>query len=341
MQEERSSLKWAIIGIGRHAHRFMAPAIQKAANSQLLAVYSRDLQRAKQFCRDHNCPLAYDSLDSLLENKDINVVYIGSPNHVHKEHVLRAAKARKHILCDKPLAITVEDAQAMVEACHKAGVKLGVGFHLRHNPVHSVLKERLLANELGELLMVEIQYMHATAGSESHYKLPAWRTNAEQAGGTGFIGTGVHAIDLLRYISGKNVRSLAAIADKDWHSSGQERLIQASLSLEEGVVASLSAGMMRYPSNNLIVYGSKATIRCHGSLGYLGGGHLDLISDKGTDTTEFPQCDVYLREIESFAESIYLDKEPNASGQDGLEAVKVTTGIYHSLKTKSLINLPS
>ena len=76
MGKDMVSLKWGIVGIGRHAHRFMAPAIQKHSGSRLEAVYSRDMQRARQFAQEHNCPLAYDSLDALLENKDINVIYI-------------------------------------------------------------------------------------------------------------------------------------------------------------------------------------------------------------------------------------------------------------------------
>lgn len=339
MEKEKFSLKWGIIGIGRHAGRFMAPAIQKHSGSQILAVYSRDIQRARQFAQDHNCPLAYDSLDALLENKDINVVYIGSPNHIHREQVLLAAQAGKHILCEKPLATTVEDAQIMVEACRKAGVKLGVSFHLRHNPIHLAVKEKIQAELLGDLLMVDVQYMHVTAGAESTYKLPTWRTDPVTAGGAGFIGTGIHAIDLLRYISGQEILNLCAFGDKSWYSSGTEKLIQASLYLGNGIVSSLSGGMMKYPFNNLIVYGTKATVRCNGSLGYYGGGRLELISDLGTQTTEFPNCDVYAREIEAFAESIQFDKEPNASGRDGLRAVEVVTGIYESLKTRSSVNL--
>ena len=334
MQQDNFSLKWGIIGIGRHAHRFMAPAIQKAANNRLVAVYSRDIQRAKQFAQEHNCPLAYDSLEALLGNKEINAVYIGSPNHIHKEQVLAASKAGKHILCDKPMTTNEEDAQIMVDSCQKAGVKLGVGFHLRHNPVHQAVKEKIQASLLGEILMVEVQYMHVTAGAESIYKAPTWRTNPDTAGGAAFIGTGVHAIDLLRYVSGQEVSSLAAFSDKNWKATGSERLIQASMYLSEGSVASLSAGMMKYPSNGLTVYGTQATICCSGSLGYLGGGRLEMISDSGTQVTEFPQCDVYLREIESFTESVRLNKEPNASGIDGLQAVKVTTGIYDSLKNR-------
>jgi 1,5-anhydro-D-fructose reductase (1,5-anhydro-D-mannitol-forming) len=339
MQQDNFTLKWGIIGLGRHANRFMAPAIRQAAGNQLLAVYSRDMQKAQQFAQEHNCPLAYDSLEALLANREIDAVYIGSPNHIHKEQVLAAAQAGKHILCDKPLALTVEDAQIMVESCQKAGVKLGVGFHLRHNPVHQAARDLLVAGKLGDLLMVEVQYMHVTKGAESSYKLPTWRTDPTTAGGAGFIGNGVHSVDILRCVTGQEVSAVSAVADKGWQTSGAEQLIQTVMYLEGGAVVALSAGNMKYPSNRLVLCGTEATIRCTGSLGYLGGGRMEFESDEGVQVTEFPGCDVYVREMEAFAESIRLNKDPNASGLDGLQAVKITSGVYDALKTRSQVQI--
>jgi 1,5-anhydro-D-fructose reductase (1,5-anhydro-D-mannitol-forming) len=306
---------------------------------RLIAVFSRDIERARTFAERHGSPSVYDDLDVLLGDERINGVYICSPNFVHKEQVLRAAQAGKNVLCEKPLSTNVEDCLEMVEACCRTGVKLGVGFHLRHNPTHVMAREMVAAGSIGELLFAEVQYMHVTAGAEGTRQVAGWRQDPNSAGGGSFMGTGVHAVDLLRFVLGREITHVFAVADASWDVSGFERIIQVSLLMADHRVASLSAGGLKYPSNQLVLYGTSSTLRCTGSIGYTDGGRLELISEKGSTEKELDRCDVYVREVDSFVDSVQAGIEPNASGYDGLQVAKVTSGVYESLRSRSLVAL--
>lgn len=147
----------------------------------------------------------------------------------------------------------------------------------------------------------------------------------------------IHAVDLLRFVLSREISRVVGVADPGWRESGYERLIQVSVLLDGGLPASLSGGNLRHPSNQLIVYGAEATLRC--SIGYTSGGRLELLSDHGTETTEFPQCDVYAREIDAFAASVQSGTEPSASGEDGCRVVEVTSAIYESLRQNRVIEV--
>lgn len=341
MTTRSGRLGWGLLGVGRHADRFVAPAIRQSATAELVAVYSRDQQRAGEFAERHGGPAAHASLDAFIEEPGLDAVYVCSPNHVHREHVLRAARARKHVLCEKPLATNVGDAREMVEACRDADVRLGVGFNLRHNPVHARAREMVASGALGEPLLAEIQYMHVTAGARSRRESAAWASDARTRGGGSFMGTGVHALDLLRFILNREITHVVGVADSGWGESGYERLIQISALLDGGLPASLSGGNLPYPANQLAVYGSSATLRCTGSIGYTSGGRLDLVSGQGAEAIDFPECNIYAREVDAFAASIHSGAVPNASGEDGLRVVEITLAIYESIRQNRLIEVES
>lgn len=331
-------MRWGLIGTGRHADRFVAPAIRHSTSSELVAVYSRDRERGREFAARHACPSAYDSLDAFIDAPTVDAVYVSSPNHVHKEQVIRAAQAGKHVLCEKPLALTVEDCRSMINACERAGVRLGVGFHLRHNPAHMAAKELVAKGALGEILFAEVQYMHVTGDAAAKGSAP-WRRDPRLAGGGSLMGTGIHAVDLLRFVLAREITQVFAVADRGWHASGLERIIQVSALMDRHLVASLSSGNMRYPLNYLALYGSSAMLRCQGTIGNYGGGRLELVSDEGSNATDFERCDVYEREVAAFAQSVSEGSEPNASGEDGLRVTQATVGIYDSLRRQLLVEL--
>src|SRR5260221_1733106 len=137
-------LGWGLIGASNIARTCMIPAINEQVDSKVVAVMSSDAARAKAFATENKVPRAYDSVDALLADPEVDVVYISTTNELHKEQTLAAAKAGKHVLAEKPLALTLEDALAMVEACKKANVVMGTNHHLRNAITHRTLR-RLIA----------------------------------------------------------------------------------------------------------------------------------------------------------------------------------------------------
>lgn len=146
------SIGWGIIGIGRHPDLKVVPAMKLAAETRLIAAFSRDRGRADAFARKHNFQAAYDSLQDLLRDPRIDAVYISSPNFLHAPYTKMAAEAGKHILVEKPMALNVKDALEMVHVCRHNGVKLGVGFQLRHHPGHRKARELIQEGILGLML---------------------------------------------------------------------------------------------------------------------------------------------------------------------------------------------
>ena len=128
------SLGWAIAGIGSHADLKIAPAMKRARESRLVAVYSRDQGRADAFAESHGADAAYSTLDAMLADSRVDAVFVASPNHLHAPQTIKAAAAGKHVLAEKPMANSVSDAAAMIDACRDHGVVLGLGFELRFPP---------------------------------------------------------------------------------------------------------------------------------------------------------------------------------------------------------------
>ena len=166
------ALGWAIISTGQHPDNKIAPAINAADGQELVAVYSRDRGRAQTFAEKHSAKAAYDSLDALLQDSRVEAVFVASPNFMHARHTIQAAQAGKHVLSEKPMATTLEDALAMVRACRDRGVKLGVGYHLRTHPGHILARRVIADGALGRISLAQAQWGRGVRGHTS----PAPRT---------------------------------------------------------------------------------------------------------------------------------------------------------------------
>src|SRR5579883_3396339 len=140
---------WAIVGTGRFAANRIAPALNRAIGSRLVAVISRERERAEAFAAEHGARKAYDDLDAAMRDPDVAYVWVATPHSLHLEPVLAAARAGKHVLCEKPLATSRGDAREMIRACARANVRLGTGFHLRHHPLHREARRLVAEGELG------------------------------------------------------------------------------------------------------------------------------------------------------------------------------------------------
>ncbi len=170
------TLGWAIISTGRHADNKIAPAINAAPHAHLAAVYSRDQGRAEAFAERHGAAAAYDSIEATLQDARVDAVFITSPNALHATHTLQAAQAGKHVLTEKPMATTRGDTIAMIDACQRHGVTLGVGFHLRYHPAHLEAHRALREGALGTVALVQGQWGFGIRGQV----MPALRPPLQQ-----------------------------------------------------------------------------------------------------------------------------------------------------------------
>ncbi|MBI4199785.1 MAG: Gfo/Idh/MocA family oxidoreductase [Chloroflexi bacterium] len=339
-QRSSSTLGWGIIGIGRHADARMAPAIQSAKGARLVAVCSRNEERARAFAETHGAAWFYTDLGMMLQNPAVEVVYIATPNALHAPQTLLAAAAGKHVLCEKPMALSVADAEAMVEACQRHNVRLGVCFQNRHHPAHQEMKRLLASGFAGDITLAVAQYSHGFGGG--YFR--GWRADVSLAGGGALMGSGLHPIDLLRFLLGKEIVEVWAASDGRLDEGLVDEMTIAILKFADGPFATVVSSI-RVPRahNDVVLYGTRARLEGIQTVGMpLQGefrGEGEDVALQASFPSKVPTIENFVRQVENFTCSVRLQREPNASGLDGLEMVRVADAILQSARSGRSVRL--
>ena len=315
---------WGIIGIGNIADRATAPHVQELSESELVAVVSRDQGRADAFAKKHSARHAYTNYDQMLANPDVQVVAIHTPNGLHAEQAIAAARAGKHVLCDKPLATSVEGAHRVVEECEKAGVKLGLNFMTRYPACFVDARRIIEAGALGEIALIQIEVSNGGA------PLRNWRAEPELAGLGTINNIGVHAYDLLRFLLGAEVSEVSVLTNV-----GRKKELEVmALSLfrfSNGTLAYANANQV-YPNNQpeIDIYGSKGRITASKVTRPWQDGEMRVLTQEGEKVTQATSQDCYRRVIDDFNHAVLENREPHANGLDGLRSVQLTDAMARS-----------
>jgi 1,5-anhydro-D-fructose reductase (1,5-anhydro-D-mannitol-forming) len=334
------ALGWGIVSAGNHPDLKIAPAINAAQDAKLVAVCSRDPGRADAFAEKHGAKAAYPSLDDMLEDSRVDSVFICSPNALHASQGLDAAAAGKHVLCEKPMTTTHDDAIALVRGCRERGVKLGVGYHLRTHPGHILVRQAIAGGALGNITLAQSQWGFGVRGQgppPPRTGLRQWWDQPELIGGAStMMGTGVHAADLLRFLLGQEVVEVAAITDGQTADIPLEQLATMCLRFEGGAIGTVCCGRVLPDSrNDFTVYGSDGRVSGRATLWEARQGSVDVVSETVNRSQEY--ADEYLgnfiSELQDFHQAVEEDREPAASGVDGLRMVEVTLAMIESAST--------
>ena len=340
------TIGWGIIGTGNYPDTSIAPAINQARDSGLIAVYSRDQGRGESFAKKHGAKTAYTSVEDLLNDSRVDAVYVASPNHLHAFHTELAANAGKHVLVEKPLAVNSDEGLKMVQTCQARGVKLGVGFQLRHHPGHIEASRLVAEGALGIVALAQAQLGRGTRGEvrpSPATGLREWWEHPEMIGGAlTMIGMGVHCVDDLHFILGQHVVEIAAITDGQTPEQPLENLAAMCLKFSGGAIGTVCCGR-RMPEfqNDVTIYGSDGKIVLADAAPPRLQGELRVSSETVNSTVVYQPDAVVLvtRQIEDFNRAILEDKDPAASGIDGLKVVQVTVGMVESASTGRTVKL--
>ena len=340
------ALGWGIVSTGNHPDLKIAPAIAAAEDNSLVAVYSRDRGRADEFAGRHGADAAYDDLDALMDDSRVDAVFICSPNSLHSAQAQRAAAAGKHVLSEKPMATTLADAVAMVRACRGAGVKLGVGFHLRQHPAHLRAREVIESGGLGKVTLAQGQWGFGVRGQgppPPRTGLRQWWDQPELIGNAStMMGTGVHAVDLLRFLLGREVTEVAAITDGQTEAQPLEQLAAMSLRFDGGTIGTVCCGRVLPDSrNDFTIYGSDGRISSRGTLWEARQGSLEIVSETVNESSDYAgeYLGNFVAEIQDFRRAVEEDREPAATGVDGLRVVEVTLAMVQSARTGRTVRI--
>src|SRR5215470_11359742 len=259
---------WGIVSTGKHPDVKIAPAMATADGGEIVGVYSRDQHRAEAFAQKHDAHAAYSQLGDLLKDPRVDGVFVCSPNALHVEHVVQAAEAGKHVLCEKPMATTIADAVRMLTACRRAGVTLGVAFNLRQHPAYIRARQLVAAGTLGRIVLAQAQWafgVRGRDGSPPRTPLTQWWDTPELIGGAStMMGTGVHSVDLLRFVLGAEVDEVTAVTDGQTVARPLEQLACLTLRFGNGTLGQVVASRLLPDSrNDFRVYGITGLIERH------------------------------------------------------------------------------
>lgn len=330
---ENKKLGIALVGLGNYSTNQLAPALQQTKNCYLAGVVTGTPSKEKEWMRKYNIPQKnvynYDNFDTIKDNPDIDIIYVVLPNSMHAEYTIRAAKAGKHVICEKPMAISAEECEQMIDACKKADKKLSIGYRLHFEPFN---QEMMRLGE--EKVFGNIKSLKAENGFE--VTRPSWRTDKKMSGGGPLTDLGIYCVQGVIYTARKLPIAVTAQFGKVTKPSifhNVEQSIAWQLEFPGGIVADCntsyadSLNILRAEAENGWFELSPA-YEYEGKEGKTSKGKMD-----------FPNIFEQVYQMDDFADCILNKKETKVPGEMGLRDVKIIEAIYKAAETGKKVEL--
>jgi predicted dehydrogenase len=305
-------LNISLVGTGNIVENGHVQAIGIAKSVQLWSVLSRDILRAKEFAQKHAACSpnpAHDQLKSLLSDPDLDAVIIATPDKLHCQQAVAAAEAGKHVLLEKPIATNLEDAQAIVDACERNGVILGLCYHLRWHDGHRKIVSQAHEGDFGELRHVRAMWAwHAPDNSN-------WRAGSELGRWWSLAGVGTHCLDLARWTltpsCGEITKFSSTVSKERWGGPHDETALLSGC-FESGATMELCSSVLFDAPTRFEIYGTKGFAICESTLGRKGAGRIWTNSG----SVEFEVRSPFIGLLEDFCDAIMKKRAPEVAGAE-------------------------
>ena len=321
---------YAIIGLGRIANIFMH-GIQSTTNSQVTALVSGHRDKADRIAAQYGVPSAsiynYDNFDTILHNPAVDAVYVALPNSMHADFTIRAAKAGKHVLCEKPMATTVAECEAMIAACKAANVKLMIAYRCHFESTNLKAAKLIHDGALGQVQAIEAAFGFNVDASD-------WRTKKNLAGGGPLFDVGIYCLNACRYLTAEEPASLngiTSVIDHDGRFVDIEENVAWTMKFPSGIVASCATTYGGLMGGYFRVYGSKGFLDVDPAFNYDGPHMRGFYSGTRIDEQN-PGRNPYqfTAEADHFSNCVLNNTEPQCPGEEGLRDLRYITEIYRS-----------
>jgi 1,5-anhydro-D-fructose reductase (1,5-anhydro-D-mannitol-forming) len=321
--------KWGLIGASTIAHEWVIGAI-RATGGEIVSVMSTSAERGRKYADDHGIGRSVTSLDALVGDPDIDAVYISTTNELHAEQALAAARARKHILCEKPLAMTLADAHAMVKAAREAGVVMGTNHHLRNAASHRAMRDAIAAGKIGTPLAARV--FHAVY-LPPH--LQGWRLDRPDAGGGVILDITVHDADTLRFVLGDDpVEAIAFSQRGGMGKEGLEDAVMGVLRFKSGVIAQFHDGFTTaHAETGFEIHGSEGSLVARNVMTQRPVGTVTLRNADGEQQLPLDQRNLYETALEAFHAAIAGKGMASATGEDGMWSLATGLAVVEAART--------
>jgi len=329
------TVRWGIIGAGDIARKQTARAIGTLPSARLQAVMRRDLQAARAFAQEFGAATAYSQVEEVLADPEIDAVYIATPVHLHAQQTIAAAEAGKHILVEKPMALSTAECRAMLTACRQHGVRLMVCYYQRFNARHIKLRELVADGAIGRVTMAQARQVLLYPPAPG-----LWRQSREQAGGGALMDLGVHGIDTLRFILGEveTVSAQVATLAFDYPVDDTATLLLGFRGGIQGVVSVAFSVPSVEEVDYLEVCGTGGRLWTAPLHAKDSQGTLRLSTPQGSQQYAFEQS-THQALIEAFDHSLEKGDPVPVPGEEGLQGLAVVEAAYASARTGQRISL--
>jgi predicted dehydrogenase len=321
---------YAIIGLGRIADHFMR-GVGDTTNSQITALVSGHRDKADRIAAEYGVPAgsiySYENFDEIARNPAVDAVYVALPNSMHAEYTIRAAKAGKHVLCEKPMSISVAEAEAMIAACKAAHVKLMIAYRCHYEPTNLRAVQLLRQGMLGQVQAIESAFGFPMQPGE-------WRLNKKLAGGGPLFDVGIYSLNACRYLTGEepeHISDYASVIDHDGRFNEVEENVSWTMKFPSGIVASCNTSYGGDMGGYFRVHGAKGWLQAQPAFNYDG---LRLTAEYGDTHLDEPNPardpSQFQAQAEHFSNCIQNGLEPKTPGEEGLRDMRYITEIYRS-----------
>jgi predicted dehydrogenase len=322
----------ALVGLGTYASEQLAPALEETKHCYLAGVVTGSPDKAKKWKAKYNIPdkssYTYEDFDEVSNNPDIHIIYVVLPNSMHREFVVRAARAGKHVICEKPMALTVADCDEMIDACKKADRKLSIGYRLHFEP-HNMEMIRLGK----EKSFGKIKRMQADNGLKG---VKGWRLDKELAGGGPLMDVGIYCVQGIRYTTGLEPVAVRA-NEGEKKDTKKFKEVEESLTWEmempDGIVAQCKTSYSE-EMNLLRAEAEKGWFEISPAYEYEG-----IKGRTSNGKMDFPEINQQARQMDDFALAIIENRPTPVPGEMGRQDVKILNAIYEAMRTGNRIPL--
>jgi len=330
--QEKRKLGVALVGLGHYASGQLAPALQETEHCYLAGIVTGTPDKADKWKKKYNLPdknvYNYQTFDQIKDNPDIDIIYVVLPNAMHKEYVVRAAQAGKHVICEKPMALTVEECDAMIDACQKADKKLSIGYRLHFEPYNLSMAEMGRQKTFGKIKTV--------IAEDGMSKVEGWRLDKSLAGGGPLMDVGIYCVQGVCYTTG--LKPIAVTAKegpkKDTKKFATiEESLTWDMEMPDGIIARCKSSYSE-DLNKLRAEAENGWFELGPAYEYKG-----IKGETSTGKMDLPEVNQQARQMDDFALAIKGNRPSPVSGEMGRRDLKILQAIYASMHTGKRIEI--
>lgn len=330
-------VRWGILGTAKIAVAKVIPAMQRSPWCEITAIASREVGRAKEVAGKLNIPRAYGSYEDLLADVDVEVIYNPLPNHLHVPFTVKAAEAGKHVLCEKPIALSATDAKTLIEVRDRTGVRIQEAFMVRTHPQWLETRRLIREGAIGSLRSI--------VGYFSYFNTdPNNIRNQIEFGGGGLMDIGCYPITISRFMYDAEPRRVLGLIERDTQN-GTDTLTTAVLDFTEGH-STFTCSTRLAPYQRMIFVGTKARLEVLIPFNAPNDRPLKILFDDGSDLTgasaetiELPVCDQYEIQGSLFSQTLRENHEQPIPLEDAVNNMSVIDAVFRSATTGQWVNV--